>query len=199
MEQKKISDFLKESQIEVPQPKERGTKRNKTAGGIFERWCVDWFKTLGFLYVKTSRSESRSRDNDKIDLTNKDEHINGRLPYNVQCKNSCRIPDYHTIFYGGYKWIKLKKNSALGKKGDKVKVKVPAMPTIKGITNIIIHKFTEKEEVTGSTFNELGIFVSMKLEDFEQIVKDRLELEELRNKLKITEDALEMVIKNHRK
>lgn len=182
MEQKKISDFLKDSQVEVPQPKKRGVSRNKTAGGIFERWCVDWFKTLGFLHVKTSRSESRSRDNDKIDLTNKDEHINGRLPYNVQCKNSCRIPDYYTIFYGGHKWVKLKRNTSLGKKGDKVKVLVPAMPTIPGIINIIIHKFTEKDDITGK-FNELNTFVSMKLEDFEQIIKDRLELEELRKQI----------------
>ncbi|CAM6001124.1 unnamed protein product [Sphagnum balticum] len=30
-------------------------------------------------------SESRSRDNDKIDIMNKDERKNGRLPYNLQC------------------------------------------------------------------------------------------------------------------
>ena len=42
----------------------------------------------------TSRSESRSRDAQKIDLINKDELKNGSLPIQIQCKSLSKGANY---------------------------------------------------------------------------------------------------------
>src|ERR1700744_2425012 len=110
MEMKQLNNILQSSTVEVKEKKQRGTNRNRDAGHGFERWIVKWFIKLGFPHVVTSRSESRSRDNDQIDVLNKDEYINGRLPYNVQGKCYSSTPDYSLIFLGGTKWSKLKKD-----------------------------------------------------------------------------------------
>lgn len=177
-----INDILSKAQVETHKSPERGKARNKNAGHGFERWCVKWWVKLGFPHVQTSRQESRSRDNDQIDLMNKDEHINGRFEYNVQDKCYSSTPDYTTIFHGGYKWKKIKRGQ---NKGERVKVLIKPMPTVKGIINVVFHKLVIKDDITGK-FNpanidtEASIYVTMKLSDFEIIVKERLELQELR-------------------
>lgn len=176
-----LSAILASASVDPITSPERGKSRNKNAGHIFERWCRDWWRKLGFIHLNTSRAESRSRDNDQIDLTNKDEHINGRFPYNVQAKCYSSPPDFATIFEGGYKYVRLKKNINGFKKGDVIKKNIKPMPTIPSIINLVFFKSTRKDDVTG-TFYEQGTYVTMKLEDFEQIVKDRLELEQLRKK-----------------
>ena len=62
-------------------------KRNRNAGHSLERSVADEFRQLGFQHTVTSRVESKRRDDAKVDIMNKDEQENGRLPYNIQCKN----------------------------------------------------------------------------------------------------------------
>jgi hypothetical protein len=163
-----LNQLMKSASVEVPVEKKIGSHRNRLAGHRFERWCVNFFQALGFPHVRTSRAESRSRDNDKIDLTNTDESINGRFPYNVQCKCTTQLADYNAIFNGRNKRITTKR-------GEKVYVQEKGMPKVKGVINVIIHKLTKKGQA--STFIPQGTFVIMSVEDFEIMVKDRLELE----------------------
>ena len=72
-------------------------KRNRTAGHAFERSSAKLLKAIGFPHVVTSRSESRSRDDKKVDLMNKDEGANGRLPYNIQCKSKTTSLPYPKV------------------------------------------------------------------------------------------------------
>jgi len=67
--------------------KKTNGKRNRSAGNGWERKLAEIFRNIGFPNIVTTRSESRSRDNQKIDLINKDEADNGRFPYDVQAKN----------------------------------------------------------------------------------------------------------------
>jgi hypothetical protein len=65
------------------------SNRNRTAGHTWERECQ---KILLSLYPKvlTSRNESRTLDNLKVDLTHTD-------PYYFQCKTTANKLDYHTL------------------------------------------------------------------------------------------------------
>jgi hypothetical protein len=74
-------------------PKTNG-RRNRTAGHNWEREVVIQLKSIGFVNVVTARSESKSRDDKKIDIMNKDEDANGRLPYNIQCKCESKVSAY---------------------------------------------------------------------------------------------------------
>lgn len=69
------------------------SKRNRTAGHKWELKCVDKLKHL-YPYIVSTRSESRSRDAQKIDLINKDELKNGSLPIQVQCKTMAKGVNY---------------------------------------------------------------------------------------------------------
>lgn len=65
--------------------------RNK--GNSFEREIMAFFKSLGFDKCKTSRNESKTRDDLKIDLCFTE-------PFNVQCKAHESIkPSVHEILF----------------------------------------------------------------------------------------------------
>lgn len=119
-------------------------KRNRSAGHKWERTLVDEFKQLGFPHVVTTRSESRSRDAQKIDLMNKDELINGRFPFNVQAKTTTNHVKYAKL--------------------------LAEMPSVVGVTNIVIHKQTQK---VGTRFQPVGMYVVMMFSDFKQLLNDR--------------------------
>lgn len=61
--------------------------RNKNAGNAFELQSIKALRLVGFEHLVSSRAENPRFDGLKIDLCNKDMHINGRFPYNIQCKN----------------------------------------------------------------------------------------------------------------
>lgn len=123
-----------------------GGSRNRKAGHGFERQLVKIFRLAGFPHVVTSRSESKSRDDQKIDLINKDEYKNNRLPYNVQAKNAVgHLP------YG------------------KILAEIPHVP---GVVNVIIHNQTEK---VAERFITRDRFVIMYLDDFVELIKERNE------------------------
>lgn len=127
-------------------------KRNHRAAGYdYELTVRNWFRAIGYPHLVTSRSESRSRDNLKIDLINRDEVTNGRIPYDIQVKNVCHHLKYKEIL-------------------DEIK------PT-KNIIRVIFHKLTEKTGKTKTIFVHKGHYAIMHADDF---LKMAAELEKLR-------------------
>jgi hypothetical protein len=112
-------------------------KRNRAAGHGWERKLVDMFKKVGFEHVVTTRSESKSRDDDKIDLMNKNERKNGQFVFNVQAKNVANTLKYAEL--------------------------LREMPNEKGIINVVAHKQTKR---VGTRFVPQGTFMIMSLDHF---------------------------------
>lgn len=117
--------------------------RNRTVGHNWERELAKHFNVLGYPHVVTSRSESRSRDADGIDLVNRDEAVNGRFPFNVQAKCSVSHQPY----------MKLLAN----------------MKAVKGVMNLVIHKQVER---ANTNFIGKRKYVIMYFEDFTQLLQD---------------------------
>ena len=69
---------------------------NRRRGNGYELECVKKLKHL-FPHIVTARSESRSRDNEGVDLMNNNERKNGFLPLDVQCKNFVTRVKYDDI------------------------------------------------------------------------------------------------------
>lgn len=133
----------------TPTPKRK--RNHRTAGNNYELTVMHWFRSIGFKHLVTSRSESHSRDDQKIDLINKDEAINGRIPYDIQCKNVSQHLKYKAIL-------------------DEIKPK-------KNIIRVIFHKLTEKTGKTKTIFVHKGHYAILHAEDFLKMVA---ELEKLR-------------------
>jgi Holliday junction resolvase len=70
-------------------------KQNKQRGNNFERKIVKDLKDLGFQGCCTSRSESKSTDDNKIDIIDK----NKQLPFDmqIQTKKTSSTPSYFNI------------------------------------------------------------------------------------------------------
>lgn len=162
----------------TPAIKKRGAKRNKTAGHLYEYAVRDEHRKIGYPHVITCIGESKNRDAQKIDLMNKDEHINGRFPYNVQCKCTSELVDYVKIFNGHKKMTFIKRT------GEKTLIDVDPMPTIPGIVNVIFHKKTRKvmhKSKDGSlkeVFIAQGEFVITKKDDWLTMVAELKRLKE---------------------
>ena len=67
------------------------TKKKK--GSNYERQIAKELRDIGFTGVVTARSESKSKDDDKIDLIDKD----SKLPVEIQLKRTIAIPQYFKI------------------------------------------------------------------------------------------------------
>lgn len=120
--------------------------RNRIAGHNFERTAMNHFRSIGFEHVITTRNGSRALDAQGIDLMHYDEHLNGRFPYNVQCKNYAK----------GLKYWDLLNN----------------LPKIKGIINVVFHKLTMKKETkSGPVFHPVGHYAVLSMEDFLELAK----------------------------
>ena len=123
--------------------KKKGSNRNNNAGKGFERTVMHMLRKIGFEHVVTTRSESRGRDAQGIDLMNKDELKNGRLPYNIQCKNMKeRVPYYQLL---------------------------RDLPCDTGAINVVFHKFTEKK--AGGGFHAKGHYAILDMADFLQMAE----------------------------
>lgn len=129
-------------------------KRNRSAGHRWERSLARLFRDIGFPHVVTTRSESRSRDDQKIDLINKDEGKNGRLPYDVQAKCTVTSVSYPKL---------------LGE--------IPLTP---GVMPVILHRQTRK---VGNTFVPRNDFAILYLEDFLTLVQQRDEQKPVERRL----------------
>lgn len=129
--------------------KKTNGKRNRSVGHVFERTIANKMKEIGFPHVVTTRSESRGRDNQGIDLMNKDELVNGRLPYNIQCKSmTSRVP-----------YAQLLRD----------------LPADTGSINVVLHQFTEKK---GTQFYTKGHYAILDMNAFLDMAKRIAELEE---------------------
>lgn len=126
-------------------------KRNRSAGGNWERELAQKFRELGFPHVITTRLGSRLRDSQKIDLMNSDEDKNGRLPYNVQAKN-------------------VKGHLAYGRV-------LSELPKESGVTNVVLHKQTAK---VNNRFICQDRFAILYLKDFLKLVEKLKQYEEER-------------------
>lgn len=67
-------------------------KRNKAKGNRFELEVVNKLKEIGY-NVATSRSQSKAKDDDKIDIYD----LDGSLPVNIQTKYTGNTPNYFAI------------------------------------------------------------------------------------------------------
>lgn len=70
---------------------------NRTRGHNYERELASRFRGAGFPHVVTSRSESKARDDKKVDLMNKDEYKNGMMPFSIQAKLSATRIQYDKV------------------------------------------------------------------------------------------------------
>ena len=74
-------------------PRTRSTKYSRTKGHNFETKIAKELRDLGYTGVVTARSESKSMDNNKIDLVDK----NGIMPFFLQLKSTQNTPSYFSI------------------------------------------------------------------------------------------------------
>jgi hypothetical protein len=86
------------------------SNRNRTAGHNWEREVIKDLKKLGYKTAVSSRYESKRADDAGIDIV-------GTGPFNFQCKNETKRPDYHKL--------------------------ITEMPD--GI-NVVLHKYTKKSD-----------------------------------------------------
>jgi len=86
------------------------SNRNRTAGHNWEREVIKDLKKVGFQDAVSSRYESKRADDAGVDIV-------GTGPFNIQCKNESKRPDYHKL--------------------------ITEMPA--GI-NMVLHKYTKKSD-----------------------------------------------------
>lgn len=80
--------------IEEQKPKKkRSSKYSKTKGSRYEQQIAKELRDLGFSGVKTSRQESKSTDDNKVDIIDTE----GKLPLNIQLKKTLVAPQYFKI------------------------------------------------------------------------------------------------------
>lgn len=80
-----------EPQEKPKRQRSKGYSKNK--GNRYEAQIAKELRELGFTGVKTSRSESKSTDDNKVDIVDT-EH---KLPVNIQIKKTQSIPSYFKI------------------------------------------------------------------------------------------------------
>lgn len=73
--------------------KKRNLKNNRNRGHNYERLIAEELRELGFPGVVTSRSESKSMDDKKVDLIDTE----NKLFFNPQLKATIKTPDYFGI------------------------------------------------------------------------------------------------------
>ena len=74
-------------------PRQRSAKYSKTKGSSYEQKIAKELRELGFEGVVTARFESKSKDNNKIDLVDKED----KLPVYIQLKCTQNTPSYFKI------------------------------------------------------------------------------------------------------
>ena len=85
--------MAKKTKEQSDKPKKRSAAYSKNKGSAYERQIAKELRNIGFTGVVTARSESKSKDDDKIDLIDKD----SKLPVEIQLKRTIAIPQYFKI------------------------------------------------------------------------------------------------------
>lgn len=80
-------------QKEVKEKKKRNLRNNRNRGNAYERRIAQELRDLGYEGVVTSRNESKSMDDKKVDLIDP----TGKLPFYPQLKATIKTPDYFAI------------------------------------------------------------------------------------------------------
>ena len=80
-----------ETQETPKRERSKGYSRNK--GNRYESQIAKELRELGFTGVKTSRSESKAMDDNKVDIIDTEK----KLPVNIQIKKTQSIPSYFKI------------------------------------------------------------------------------------------------------
>jgi len=78
---------------EIKEKKKRNIKNNKRRGSDYERQIAKELREIGFEGVVTSRSESKTIDDMKVDLIDKE----NKLPFYAQIKRCIKYPNYIEI------------------------------------------------------------------------------------------------------
>lgn len=73
--------------------KQRSKSYSRNKGHAYERKIVKELKDIGFTGVVTSRQESKSADDNKIDIVDTE----NKLPINIQLKSTQVTPSYFSI------------------------------------------------------------------------------------------------------
>ncbi len=81
------------SEILIKQKKQKSKGYSKNKGNRYETQIAKELRDLGFTGVKTSRSESKTTDDNKVDIIDT-EH---KLPVNIQIKKTQATPPYFKI------------------------------------------------------------------------------------------------------
>ena len=123
-------------------------KRNRQVGNNLEVQTAKKYQECGYEHVGTCRNlGGRKRDAEKIDLMNKDEFVNGKFPFNVQCKHYARSLDYYKL--------------------------LSELPQ-DGYVNVIHHTQTKK---VNKNFITIGKYVMLNEDDWFDIIKRLKEYE----------------------
>lgn len=85
-------DGIKVEWIDPHTKRSYQSRKSRNKGQKWELDIVHKLNEIGF-EVKNARGESRSLDNNKIDVYD----IKGNLPINIQNKNTLNTPNYHNI------------------------------------------------------------------------------------------------------
>ena len=86
-----VKENNSETQEKSKRQRSKGYSKNK--GNRYEAQIARELRELGFTGVKTSRSESKAADDNKVDIIDT-EH---KLPVNIQIKKTQSIPSYFKI------------------------------------------------------------------------------------------------------
>lgn len=78
---------------EVVKIRKRSGRYMRTKGNAYEQQIARELRELGFEGIKTSRNESKSADDNKIDLID----TTGKLPLGIQLKKTKVTPSYFQI------------------------------------------------------------------------------------------------------
>lgn len=93
MDELKLKNSLKKQNSELKEKRKRSLKNNRRRGNTYETKIAKELRELGYDQVVTSRSESKSMDDKKIDLIDPTQ----KLPFYPQIKKTINTPDYFGI------------------------------------------------------------------------------------------------------
>lgn len=127
--------------------------KNATKGHNYERDVIKILQNIGFPHAVSTRSESRSLDAQKVDITNKNAHKNGRLPFNFQCKSLTDVE----IESGRLEKVKYREL-------------LHEIEISEGIYNVVLHRHTVKKE---TNFMVQGEYAFMHQKDFFALVAEK--------------------------
>jgi hypothetical protein len=92
----KIDPEVIEQELPLNPKKKRSGAYSKNKGNRYELKIIKELTELGYDGLKSSRSESKSLDNDKIDIA-QDKDAKNELPFYVQCKCTKNTPNVQEI------------------------------------------------------------------------------------------------------